>query len=66
MARNPFFNPSAAAVTDAVLNHLRLIVTTFLQANSSRAVIPDAEIAALHPVLANAGVFQRLRDELGL
>lgn len=66
MARNPYFQPGPPALPESVIQHVRLILVTFLQANANRSVIPDAELQALHPLLAPGALFQRFHDELGL
>ena len=66
MARNPYFDPTPANQREATLNYLRRVVTSHLRARDSEAVIPDAELQALHPLLAVPQVWNRIRRDLDL
>jgi len=66
MATNPFFQVGQAGLSDSVRQHLVIVLTTYLQANATRQVIPDAELQALHPILATPAVWKRMQAELGL
>ncbi len=66
MARNPFFDPTPPNQREAVLDALRRLVTTHLQARAAEAVIPDADLQALHPLLTGPQVWQRIQRDLGL
>lgn len=66
MANNPFFDPTPASQREGTLEALRRIVTTHLRARAAEAVIPDADLQALHPLLAAPQVFQRIVRDLGL
>lgn len=66
MGRNPFFEQPGAREPEGVLAFLRRILESHLRARSAEAVIPDAELRALHPLLAIPRVWDRVRQELGL
>lgn len=66
MARNPYFDSTPANQREAVLEALRRIVTTHLRARDAEAVIPDADLQALHPLLAVPAVWVRIHKDLGL
>lgn len=66
MARNPYFDSTAASQREAVLDFLRRVLVSHLRARSTEALIPDAELQALHPLLALPLVWDRIRRELGL
>lgn len=66
MARNPYFDPTPANQREGTLEYLRRVVTSHLRRRSTEAVIPDADLQALHPLLALPQVWQRIRRELDL
>lgn len=66
MARNPYFEPPGAAASEAQLDYLRRVLTTHFLRRRSEAVIPDAELQALHPLLALPAVWNRIRRDLDL
>lgn len=66
MAQNPYFDATPGDRRAAVLDYLRRIVTTHLKARDSEAVIPDAELRALHPLLLLPAVWQRIQKDLDL
>lgn len=66
MARNPYFDPTPPDQGAATLDYLRRLLVTVLRARRAEAQIPDADLQALHPLLALPPVWQRIRRELDL
>lgn len=66
MATNPFFDPSPAPDRASVFGHLLRLLRTHLEARSAEQFIPDAELQALHPLLAVPAVWARVKLVMGL
>jgi hypothetical protein len=66
VARNPYYDPGPASNREAMLERLRQLITTHLKARDAEAVIPDAELQAIHPLLAVPAVWTRIRKDLDL
>jgi hypothetical protein len=66
MARNPFHDPRPLLARENIFDRVLRIVISHLRARSGDAVIPDAQVRALHPALANDTVWAAVQKRLGL
>lgn len=66
MARNPYFDSTPPGQQEAIIDNLRRRIVSYLKRRSADAVVPDADIQAIHPLLAVPQVWQRIRRDLGL
>ncbi len=66
MARNPYFDGTPAEARRAVEEYLLRLVRSHLEARHDEAVILDAQLRALHPLLAVPAVWARVVQALGL
>jgi hypothetical protein len=66
VARNPFYEPRPVLAREKIFERLLRIVISHLRARSGDAVIPDAQVRALHPALANDTVWAAVQKRLGL
>jgi hypothetical protein len=66
MARNPYHDPRPVLAREKVLERILRIVVSHLRARSGDATIPDAQVRAFHPALANDTVWAAVQKRLGL
>jgi hypothetical protein len=64
---NPEYKPSLELVaTDAEWDALKATITTHLQKNAGKAVVPIADLRALDPKLDDERVWAQIASDMGL